>query len=73
MVSALVLLGFDIGHAVITLFNFKPSVVTVVVPLVEGSSDSRAVAAYSHLEQIAISARIKCSRLEVEVTRVYTC
>jgi DNA-binding transcriptional ArsR family regulator len=34
---------------------------------VDGSLDPRAAAAYSHLEQLALMARTRCTRLDVEV------
>jgi len=70
MPSALILLGFDVGHAVASLLNFRPSVVLAAVAVVDRSIDPRAAAAYSHLEQLAIMARAKCSRLDVEVLDV---
>ena len=70
MPSALILLGFDVGHAVASLLNFRPSVVLAAVAVVDGSVDPRAAAAYSHLEQLAIMARTKCGRLDVEVLDV---
>jgi CRISPR locus-related DNA-binding protein len=65
-----VLLGFDVGHAVASLLNFKPSALVVAVASVDGSIDPRAAAAYSHLEQLALMARTRCTRLDVEVLNV---
>ena len=70
MPSALILLGFDVGHAVASLLNFRPSVLLAAVAVVDGSVDPRAAAAYSHLEQLAIMARAKCGRLDVDVLDV---
>lgn len=70
MTSALILLGFDVGHAVSTLLNFKPSVIAVAVATINGLLDSRAAAAYSHLEQLTIITQVKCSRLNIEVSNV---
>lgn len=70
MTSALILLGFDVGHAVSSLLNFKPSIITIAVATINGSLDPRTAVAYSHLEQLAAITRVKCSRLNVEVSNV---
>jgi len=70
LTSALILLGFDVGHAVSSLLNFKPSVIVIAVATINGSLDSRAAAAYSHLEQLAIITQVKCSRLNIEVPNI---
>lgn len=70
MSSALVLLGFDISHAVMTVLNFKPSHVAAVLASVNGTVDPRALLAYSSLEQLAATARLDLRKVEVEVTEV---
>lgn len=68
MTSALVLLGFDVGHLVATLLNFKPSALVVAVATVDGSLDPRVSAAYSYFEQLATMSRVRCDRINVDVS-----
>jgi len=68
--SAFILLGFDIGHAVLSILNFKPSVITIVVATINGSPDPRTVATYSSLEQLAALSRIRSNRLDIEISNI---
>ncbi|MEM4677500.1 MAG: hypothetical protein QXY55_06385 [Candidatus Korarchaeota archaeon] len=72
MTTAIVILGFDVTHAIFTLTNFRPSKVIVLLALVNGRLDPRSSAAYSALEQIASASDIQIERLEVEVTELFT-
>lgn len=72
MTTAIVILGFDVTHAIFTLTNFRPSKVIVLLALVNGRLDPRSSAAYSALEQIASASDIQIERLEVEVTEPFT-
>lgn len=72
MTTAIVILGFDVTHAIFTLTNFRPSRVIVLLALVNGRLDPRSSAAYSALEQIASASDIQIERLEVEVTEPLT-
>ncbi|MEM1774648.1 MAG: hypothetical protein QXO93_06045 [Acidilobaceae archaeon] len=72
MTTAIVILGFDVTHAIFTLTNFRPSRVIVLLALVNGRLDPRSSAAYSALEQIASASDIQIERLEVEVTEPFT-
>lgn len=67
MSIAIIVLGFDITHAVLTLTSYKPSRVVVILALVNGRLDPRSSIAFSSLEQVATSMRIAIERLEVEV------
>lgn len=67
MSIAIIVLGFDITHAVLTLTSYKPSRVIVILALVNGKLDPRSSIAFSSLEQVATSMRIAIERLEVEV------
>ncbi|MEM1831009.1 MAG: hypothetical protein QXZ48_08575 [Zestosphaera sp.] len=69
MVSAIVVLGFDITHAVITLVNFRPRRVSVVTALFEGRLDSRSLVAYNSFEHVAMTLGVECERVGVEVLR----
>jgi len=71
MVTAMIVLGFDITHAVLTLSNYKPSKVVVALALVDRRSDPRALTAYSSLSQIANAMGVEISRLEVDVTNIH--
>jgi len=68
VVVVISLLGFDITHAVITLTNFRPVEVVVILGVVRGKLDQRSLIAYNSLEQFALTMGIKCVRQEVEVT-----
>lgn len=72
MTTAIVILGFDVTHAIFTLTNFRPSKVIVLLALVNGRLDPRSSAAYSAIEQIASASDIQIERLEVEVTEPFT-
>lgn len=69
VVTAVVVLGFDITHAVTTLVNYKPREVGVITALVDGKLDHRSLVAYNSFEQTALALGIKCRRVEVEVLR----
>ena len=71
MVSALILLGFDITHAVLTLSNYKPSRAVAVVAMVDGRIDPRASIAYSSFSQVAVAMGVDISRIEIEVSDIY--
>jgi len=71
MVSALILLGFDITHAVLTLSNYKPSRVVAVVAMVDGRIDPRTSIAYSSFSQVAVAMGVDISRIEIEVSDIY--
>jgi len=71
MVSALILLGFDITHAVLTLSNYKPSRAVAVVAMVDGRIDPRASIAYSSFSQVAVAMGVNISRIEIEVSDIY--
>jgi len=70
MATALIVLGFDITHAVLTLTNFKPSKVVVALALVDRRADPRALTAYSSLSQVANAMGVEIGRLEVDVTNI---
>lgn len=72
MTTAIVILGFDVTHAIFTLTNFRPSRVIVLLALVNGRLDPRSSTAYSAIEQIASASGIQIERLEVEVTELLT-
>ncbi|MEM2076390.1 MAG: hypothetical protein QXV03_01790 [Sulfolobales archaeon] len=69
MVSVVLVLGFDITHAVITLVSFRPRTVTAVTALVDGRIDQRSLVAYNSLEQVALALGARCERVDVEVLR----
>ncbi|MEM0297598.1 MAG: hypothetical protein QXU35_07530 [Zestosphaera sp.] len=69
MVSAVVVLGFDITHAVTTLVNFRPKEVSVITALIDGRLDHRSLVAYNSFGQTALALGIKCRRVDVEVLR----
>lgn len=71
MASALILLGFDITHAVLTLSNYKPSRVVAVVAMVDGRIDPRTSIAYSSFSQVAVAMGVDISRIEIEVSDIY--
>ena len=71
MVSALILLGFDITHAVLTLSNYKPSRVVAVVAMVDGRIDPRTSIAYSSFSQVVVAMGVDISRIEIEVSDIY--
>jgi len=71
MATALIVLGFDITHAVLTLTNFKPSKVVVALALVDRRADPRALTAYSSLSQVANAMGVEISKLEVDVINIY--
>ena len=71
MVSALILLGFDITHAVLTLSNYKPSRVVAVVAMVDGRIDPRTSIAYSSFSQVAVAMGVDISKIEIEVSDIY--
>lgn len=67
MVSAIVVLGFDITHAVTTLVNFRPKEVEVITAVVDGRLDQRSLVAYNSFEQTAIALGVRCKRVDVDV------
>ncbi|MEM1644213.1 MAG: helix-turn-helix domain-containing protein [Desulfurococcaceae archaeon] len=69
MVSAIVVLGFDITHAVTTLVNFKPREVSVITASIDGGLDHRSLVAYNSFEQTAMALGVKCDRVVVEVLK----
>lgn len=69
VVSAIVVLGFDITHAVTTLVNFRPREVSVITALVDGRLDNRSLVAYNSFEQTAVALGVMCRRVDVEVLR----
>lgn len=71
MASALILLGFDITHAVLTLSNYKPSRVVAVVAMVDGRIDPRTSIAYSSFSQVAVAMGVDISKIEIEVSDIY--
>ena len=70
--SALILLGFDITHAVITLSSYKPSKAVAVVATVDGRMDPRASIAYSSFSQAAIAMGVDVSKIEIEVSDIHS-
>lgn len=70
MVTAMMLLGFDVTHAVLTLTQYRPAKVIALLAAVNGSIDPRTSIAYSSLEQVAKAMRIDIAKVEVEVTRI---
>lgn len=68
MTTCIVLLGFDVTHAVFTLTNYKPSRVVVILASVKGRQDPRASIAYNSLEQLANAIGARIEKVDVEVT-----
>lgn len=67
VVSAIVVLGFDITHAINTLVKFRPREVSVVTGVIDGRVDQRSLVAYNSFEQTAIALGARCRRVDVEV------
>jgi len=67
VVSAVVVLGFDITHAITTLVNFKPREVDVITAVIDNKIDQRSLVAFNSFEQIATVLGVRCRRVDVEV------
>jgi len=67
--SALIVLGFDVTHAVKTLVDFKPRRACIVIGSINGVIDPRSLNAFVPLAQIATAMNISIERLDVEVLR----
>jgi len=65
--SALIVLGFDVTHAVKTLVDFKPKRACIVIGSINGVVDQRSLNAFVPLTQIATAMNISIERLDVEV------
>jgi hypothetical protein len=66
--SATIVLGFDVSHAVLTLMEYRPEVVVLLVASVDGTIDQRALVASAAVEQVASNAGVKkVERVTVEV------
>jgi len=65
--SALIVLGFDVTHAVKTLVDFKPRRACIVIGSINGVVDPRSLNAFVPLTQIATAMNISVERLDVEV------
>lgn len=70
MVMVVILLGFDITHAVLTLTRYHPMRAVALLATVNGSLDPRVSLAYTSLEQVAKAMRVEIARVEVEVTEI---
>jgi len=66
--SAVIVLGFDVTHAVRTISDYRPEKVVAVIGSVGGEVDPRATIAYNSLSQVATAMGIQVEPLTVEVT-----
>lgn len=65
--SAVIVLGFDISHAIRTLSEYRPRRACVLLGSIDNRIDSRALIAFNSLNQVSLAMGISVERLDVEV------